>query len=914
MITTEQNIRTKQFDFSTWKLQLPTSNKENTNVDEEYPTALAQGYSNKYFYRNAEGALVFYCPVDGFKTANTTYARSELRELIDGKTNARNWSLHGTHIFHTTEKVTQVPSNGRTITSQIHGVKVNGASGPVLIKVEYNGVKKEIAVRMKPSTVKNAEDERYFLKNIEIGELYHTTIKVVEGKLYVTVQAGEKVLHCFKDFQKADQSWKDYRFFYKVGNYVQDCHLDYEGEAATVVVYSFDTFHSPEKENIKPEKISLDAHMTMHKGNEVTLSPLFTPFDTTDQSVVWNIERGNDCVALSATGDLIARKEGHAVIRATSAQNKALSCSTTITIAPEEIKQPVCILKEDFTSSLDSSWSLVSEGNCDVYLKENSLIIADRDSENEASATVHYNAIHTVATITFDLTVLEEEIKYQGTSRCQSSFYMVDCLGTDGLSLFSLRNKADLNAGKLLNDRVVLRRNYLDHCVNEEALWTPLGTTHTFTLIIRPDNGSCDANTTDVYLDGILVGKTMVNNNKVKDLHTLCFTSDKKDLMTFSIKNLHITEGLVLPLATKKVPLIVPPIPQYLQKGEKYRIETNLTPSFAIQEGKEKAVISDKGLIIAKKEGPVTIKIGTAKRKTTIVQQVINPEELQVKSEVICLKQQQSLDVKTISSILPSSSSNKELYLTVLTGKDCIRIKKTLIYAVNAGVATVQIATVSSPQITKTISIAVTKERAKKSIIYQDNFESNVFNTDYWTIQTVNRTTVDWSSHNAMIMNDDSTAGLPLSLLTFPPLDTTFTVSYCFKLLSDVPHNNQSSLTLCALGFGDVMKEANQGIRLTTKGEIKTSDNTIEKRQFALNGLQAQETFPVCLNQLYHIDIIMKKDEESNSFQALVLIDGHTRGKGYACRTNFPVLNKLLFTTGVKDRAQFEISKLSITT
>lgn len=913
MITTEQNTKTLPFDFSTWKLQLPTANSEQTNVDEVYPSSLAQGYSNKYFYRNTEGALVFYCPVDGFKTANTTYARSELRELIDGKTNAINWSLHGTHIFHTTEKVTQVPSNGRTITSQIHGVKVDGASGPVLIKVEYNGVNKEIAVRIKPSTVKNAEDERYFLKNIARGEIYHTTIKVVEGKLYVTVQAGEKVLHCAKDFQKADQSWQDYRFFYKVGNYVQDCHLDYEGENATVVVYNFDTFHSPEKETIKPEKITTQTEVIMHTGNEAQLTPLFTPFDTTDQSVVWNIERGKEIIALSRYGEIIARKEGTATIRATSVQNNALSCCSTITVTPEEIKQPVCILNEDFTSPLDSSWSLVNEGNCDVYLKENSLIIADRDSENEASATVHYNAIHTVATITFDLTVIEEEIKYQGTSRCQSSFYTIDFRGKDGLSLFSLRNKADLNAGKLLGDHVVLRRNSLDHCVNEEALFTPLGTTHTFTLIIRPDSKNCDANTTDVYLDGILVGKNMANNNKVQALQSVCFASDTQDLMTFSMKNLKIIKGLVLPLATKKMPLIVPPIPQYLKKGERYRIETNLTPPFVIEEGKERAIISDKGLLLAEKEGPVTIKIGTEKRKTTIVEQVIEPEALQIQSEIICVKQHQSLDVETISSILPSSSSNKELYLTVLSGKECVRLNKTRIEARKEGVATIQIETVSSSKRTKTLCLAITKERAEKSVIYQDNFESNAFHTDYWTIQTVNRTTVDWSSHHAMVINDESTAGQPLALLTFPPLDETFTVSYGFTLISDLPHRDQSSLTLCALGFGDVMKEANQGIRLTTKKEIKTSDNTIEKRQFSLNGLHVQEAAPVCLNHLYHIAIIMKKDKKSASFQPRVLIDGKESGERYSHITTPPVYNHLLFTAGVKDRAQFEISNLSIT-
>jgi poly(beta-D-mannuronate) lyase len=41
--------------------------------------------NDTYFFTAADGGMVFKCPVDGFKTsANTSYARVELREMLRG--------------------------------------------------------------------------------------------------------------------------------------------------------------------------------------------------------------------------------------------------------------------------------------------------------------------------------------------------------------------------------------------------------------------------------------------------------------------------------------------------------------------------------------------------------------------------------------------------------------------------------------------------------------------------------------------------------------------------------------------------------------------------------------------------------------------------------------------------------------
>ena len=75
----------ENFDLSTWKLNTPENNgsgfSKTISVSE-----INNGYQNsKYFYTADDGGMVFKCPIDGYKTsANTTYTRVELREMLRG--------------------------------------------------------------------------------------------------------------------------------------------------------------------------------------------------------------------------------------------------------------------------------------------------------------------------------------------------------------------------------------------------------------------------------------------------------------------------------------------------------------------------------------------------------------------------------------------------------------------------------------------------------------------------------------------------------------------------------------------------------------------------------------------------------------------------------------------------------------
>ena len=63
------------------------------------PQELADGYTSEFFFaatdENGQDAVVFHCPVQGFKTGNTTYARSEMREMLDPKDKTVDLDLAG---------------------------------------------------------------------------------------------------------------------------------------------------------------------------------------------------------------------------------------------------------------------------------------------------------------------------------------------------------------------------------------------------------------------------------------------------------------------------------------------------------------------------------------------------------------------------------------------------------------------------------------------------------------------------------------------------------------------------------------------------------------------------------------------------------------------------------------------------
>jgi hypothetical protein len=104
------------FDLSLWELQEPIGAAGSPTIIS--PAMLAAGYQDSYFFTDPiDGAMTFWDPENGVTTADSSYPRSELREMnADGS--AANWPVAGTNVLAATVAITEVPDH--VCIGQIH--------------------------------------------------------------------------------------------------------------------------------------------------------------------------------------------------------------------------------------------------------------------------------------------------------------------------------------------------------------------------------------------------------------------------------------------------------------------------------------------------------------------------------------------------------------------------------------------------------------------------------------------------------------------------------------------------------------------------------------------------------------------------------------------------------------------------
>ena len=122
-------------DFSYWKVTLPVDENNNGSPDEYQPSQLINnGYRTleavkPYMYDDtSDGSIVFYTFPD-VSTANSSFSRTELRELINPNNSKENWTLTEGGVMMGKLKVVHVTNNPgssstfpKVIVMQIHGI------------------------------------------------------------------------------------------------------------------------------------------------------------------------------------------------------------------------------------------------------------------------------------------------------------------------------------------------------------------------------------------------------------------------------------------------------------------------------------------------------------------------------------------------------------------------------------------------------------------------------------------------------------------------------------------------------------------------------------------------------------------------------------------------------------------------
>jgi len=226
-------------DLTTWNLSVPSAPAPST-----ISTArLNNGYSSQYFRRNADDSVTFWVPVNGSRTADARYPRSELRETqADGSLS--NWyHASADNYLSAVLTVNQVPSQNKIVIAQVHSKDEPGSNNDPLLKLQYHylrGVGRlELLLRKRPgdSGVQNI----LLAENIQLNQRFSYELRITpNGKLGVKVTSSHGDNGSF--YQQLSGYWSTQLLYFKAGAYVQD-NYGPSTEGARVTFYWLNSLH-----------------------------------------------------------------------------------------------------------------------------------------------------------------------------------------------------------------------------------------------------------------------------------------------------------------------------------------------------------------------------------------------------------------------------------------------------------------------------------------------------------------------------------------------------------------------------------------------------------------------------------------------------------------------------------------------
>lgn len=224
-------------DLKNWKMTLPVDAKGGITGTAQQVTKLIGFVDPKYFYKGADGGLVFRAMTEGATTSGSKYARSELREMVGSKEAA--WQLKTGGTMTATLKVSEVPTvrdpkkERKIVIGQIHGIDeelvrlyyvFNGTTGTVNFHNDRAGSKNtEVTFKLLDAAGKEPV--------IPLGEAFSYKIDARASELIVTV-VHRGVTYTSKT--KINSVWQKDKLYFKAGLYlgVNETFGDGFGEVA----------------------------------------------------------------------------------------------------------------------------------------------------------------------------------------------------------------------------------------------------------------------------------------------------------------------------------------------------------------------------------------------------------------------------------------------------------------------------------------------------------------------------------------------------------------------------------------------------------------------------------------------------------------------------------------------------------
>ena len=234
-------------NLSNWKLTLPVDENNNGSPDEYQPDVLVNGgYRNisaiaPYMYDDTSDASLVFYTFPASSTTNSSYSRTELRELITPSNARINWTLETGGTMHgklKMESISEDNSSSRqyhsTIVMQIHGIisiedmarlSLTSNNGPPLIKMRW--IDGDLWV-YKKSLVNEATsgddlfdvststwvDEKHNMGTVGF-DAFEFRITATEGK--IELQLNNETPYVYEDVSLAKWPFENY---FKAGNYL----------------------------------------------------------------------------------------------------------------------------------------------------------------------------------------------------------------------------------------------------------------------------------------------------------------------------------------------------------------------------------------------------------------------------------------------------------------------------------------------------------------------------------------------------------------------------------------------------------------------------------------------------------------------------------------------------------------------
>ena len=246
-------------DLRHWKVTLPIGNPTEIHPPEILNYASNETLKPFMYNDSTDGSLVFYA-YPGASTANSTYSRTELRELLDPEDASVNWTfeeggrMKGKLAMHEMSK----DANGnyhRSMVMQIHGRLTNEQrdlisqkdnNAPPILKIYwYNGFVRVKSKVLKDKNASNIEilstaawgdDEGFnFEKNVGF-EQFELEIIASKGKLEIILNNEESYVIENQDLER----WGVFENYFKAGNYFVSKDI---GSYAKVKYYTLEVSH-----------------------------------------------------------------------------------------------------------------------------------------------------------------------------------------------------------------------------------------------------------------------------------------------------------------------------------------------------------------------------------------------------------------------------------------------------------------------------------------------------------------------------------------------------------------------------------------------------------------------------------------------------------------------------------------------